>query len=234
MTLTYLEIRPGRLWQTPLRTVVVSRWLYTLGEQLRDKDIFYVPIAIDHAKYRVLRPIHPRPKRVAMLYSLAPSKGSQDGIEALTIAKGKCPEMGAVLFGTTSRPKTLPAWIEYRRNPRQERLVGEIYNGSSIYLCSSWSEGFGLPAAEAMGCGCAVVTTDCGGIRDFALNGRTALVSPPQNPGLLAENLVRVLADEGLRNRLAEEGRQEIQQFTWERSTTLLEQVIGDCTPASA
>jgi len=200
-----------------------------LGQQVKCKDIFHVPIAIDHAKYRILQPISLRPKRVAMLFSIAPGKGSRDGIEALTIAKGKCPEMRAVLFGSPSRPKTLPAWIEYRRNPRQEHLVGDIYNGSSVYLCSSLTEGFGLPPAEAMDCGCAVVTTDCGGIRDFAINGRTALVSPAQNPGLLAENLVRVLADEGLRKRLAEEGRQEVQQFTWERSTTLLEQVIGDC-----
>lgn len=220
------------LWRAPLRTVVVSRWLYTLGEQLRGKDIFHVPIAIDHAKYRILKPISLRPKRVAMLFSLAPNKGSRDGIEALTIAKEKCPEMRAVLFGIPRRPKTLPAWIEYRRDPRQEWLVSEIYNGSSVYLCSTWSEGFSLPAAEAMDCGCAVVATDCGGNRDYAVNGRTALVSPPQNPGLLAENLVRVLADESLRNRLAQVGRQEIQRFTWERSTTLLEQAIGDCTPA--
>jgi glycosyltransferase involved in cell wall biosynthesis len=166
---------------------------------------------------------------VALLFSLAPTKGSRDGIEALRIAKAKCPEMCAVLFGIPSRPKTLPAWIEYRRNPRQAHLVRDIYNGSSVYMCSSLAEGFGLPPAEAMACGCAVVTTDCGGIRDFAINGTTALVSPTQNPRLLAENLVRVLGDDSLRSRLAESGRQEIQLFNWERSTTLMEQAIGDC-----
>jgi glycosyltransferase involved in cell wall biosynthesis len=215
------------LWRAPLRLVLISKWLYSLAEQRNCQDIVHVPIALDHSKYRILQPIAPRPKRVAMLFGRAFTKGSSDGIETLKIAKEKHPDMRAVLFGISSRPKTLPGWIEYRRNPPQACMVNDIYNGSSVYLCSSLGESFGLPAAEALACGCALVTTDCGGVRDYATEGQTALISPPQNPGLLAENLIRVLGDEGLRMRLAEEGGRRIREFSWDRSTTLLEQAIG-------
>ena len=65
-------------------------------------------------------------------------------------------------------------------------------------------------------CGTALVTTDTGGSRDYALNEETALVSPPKNPEALAENLIRILTDESLRLRLTENGYQKIKQFSWD------------------
>ena len=38
-------------------------------------------------------------------------------------------------------------------------------------------------------CGTALVTTDTGGSRDYALNEETALVSPQKNPDALKKNL---------------------------------------------
>ena len=71
-----------------------------------------------------------------------------------------------------------------------------------------------MPAMEAMMCGTALVTTDTGGSRDYALNEETALVSPIKNPEGLAKNLIRVLTNESLRLQLAEKGYQKIQQFS--------------------
>ena len=115
-----------------------------------------------------------------MLYSETQVKGSHDGIRALEMAKRQAPQLAAVLFGVSARPKNLPPWIEYFSQPGIEELVGDIYNGSSIYLCPSWTEGWHLPPAEAMACGCAVVSTDIGGVRDYAEHGVTALLSPPR------------------------------------------------------
>ena len=73
-----------------------------------------------------------------------------------------------------------------------------------------------MPAMEAMMCGTVLVTTDTGGSRDYALNEKTALVSPIKNPEALAKNLIRVLTNEPLRLQLAEKGYQKIQQFSWD------------------
>ena len=124
--------------------------------------------------------------------------------------------------------RSLPAWIEYNYDPTQQELVNSVYNGSSIYVCPSWQEGFGLPPAEAMACGCAIAVTDSGGVRDFADHEVTALISPPKQPAALAANVIRLLEDNDLRIRLAEAGHERIQQLTWERSTDLLEKLLRD------
>jgi glycosyltransferase involved in cell wall biosynthesis len=81
---------------------------------------------------------------------------------------------------------------------------------------------------EAMACGAALITTDTGGSRDYALDGETAFVSPPRQPEQLADNLTRVLNDEVLRNRLAENGCQKIREFSWEANTLRLEKLFKE------
>lgn len=212
-------------WRLPLRKVVIARWLYDLGLDLGVDPSFMrlVPNGIDHATFRVLAPVADRPKRVAMLYSEWVWKGADDGIRALELARVKEPGLRAVLFGAPRRPASLPGWIDYRRDPAQDELVNDVYNGSALYLCPSLAEGWHLPPAEAMACGCAVVSTAIPGVRDYAIDGRTALLAPPANPEALGARLVRLLGDERLRLRLAVEGNRMIKRFTWDAATDALE-----------
>ena len=216
--------------RAPLDKIVISQWLYEQGLKLGvpADEMTYIPCGIDHAKYRIIHPIESRPPRIVVLYHKLPIKGAEDAIKALEIVRREFPTLQAVLFGVFPRPKGLPSWIEYHCDPPQEELIGSIYNGSSIYLSPSWSEGWGLPPAEAMACGCAVAAADSGGIRDFAEHEVTALLSPPKNPEFLAENVLRLLNDNDFRIRLAKAGYERIQEFTWERSTNLLEQFMID------
>jgi glycosyltransferase involved in cell wall biosynthesis len=62
-------------------------------------------------------------------------------------------------------------------------------------------EGFFMPALEAMAMGCGVITTDCGGNREFCIDGVTALVSPPDIDALLSA-VERMLQDSTLLKRL--------------------------------
>jgi glycosyltransferase involved in cell wall biosynthesis len=73
-----------------------------------------------------------------------------------------------------------------------------------------------------------LVSTDNGGVREYAEHEVTALLSPPKNPEALAQNIVRLLENDDLRIRIAKAGHERIQQFTWERSTDLLEQFLKD------
>jgi L-malate glycosyltransferase len=215
-------------WYSPLHKVVVSKWLNEVGNEIGARDLSYVPNGIDHDRYRLIRPIETRPRRVAMAFANAPVKGPTDGIFALEKAKEKFPEISVVMFGTGRRRGTqIPRWVEYYQKPPQDFIVEDIYNGSSIFLSSSWSEGFALPPAEAACCGCAVVATDSGGIRDFIQSGETGLLSPARNAEALAENLCLLLGDDVLRVKLAENGHNGLALFNWRRSTDLLEEFVA-------
>jgi len=160
-----------------------------------------------------------------MMYSRGSYKAPEDGISALEICKAQYPALKATLFGPTRPAKAIPSWMVFRKNVSEEDLV-RIYNQSKIYLCCSLAEGFAFPPAEAMACGCAVVSTDCGGIREYAEHEVNALLSPPKDPQSLAQNILRLLRDDNLRVRLAKAGCEQIQKFTWERAVSKFEEIL--------
>jgi glycosyltransferase involved in cell wall biosynthesis len=218
-----------RTWNWPLTKVTISSWLY---DKVREAgcpatEVMNIPIGINFDQFQLFQDISNRRKKIAMLYSASPSKGSNDGLKALMKCRQKHPDLEVVLFGPSSRfrPAGLPDWADYKGNMPQVELT-QLFNESRIYVCSSMAEGFALPPAEAMACGCAVAATDCGGIREFARDGENILLSPPQDPEGLAKNILRLLDDDALRLSLAKAGRESISGFSWSRATDQLETLI--------
>lgn len=233
--------RVDATWKAPLKKIVIAKWLYEKGLELGvpPEEMIYIPNGINHEIFRLEKPIENRPPRVAMMFSNAEWKGGPDGIKALELAREKFPNLQAILFGVGPRPIGLPKWIEYVKNPSQKYLVERIYNGSSIYLCPSHTEGFSLPPAEATASGCAVVATNSGGILEYAEHGRNALLSPPRDPEALAKNLMQLLENDDLRIKLAKEGHKRIKEYTWDKvqiyvSIHLFEKVYRGCIPFRA
>jgi len=107
-----------------------------------------------------------------------------------------------------------------------ERELVDFYNSLSVFVLPSRYEGWGLPAAEAMACGAAVVCADNGGSRDFAIDGETALIVPPHQPQALADAICRLLDDDNLRKRLADAGKARAQVMSLKASASMLRQAI--------
>lgn len=227
--------RVDATWRAPFDKVVIAWWLFEKGVELGipPEAMTHIPNGLDFELYRRLRPIEGRPPRVAMLASTVPEKGLDDGVRALELARSEFPALEAVLFGIEPRPRSLPGWIEYVEDPSPGVLVEGIYNGSAVYLCPSHLEGWHLPPAEAMACGCAVVSTDIGGVRDYAIQGETAFLSPLGEPEALSAALLRALHDDEERVRIARAGHENIRRFTWDRATDRMESFLTGRVPAS-
>jgi glycosyltransferase involved in cell wall biosynthesis len=213
-------------WLSRTHKVVVAQWLFELGNSLGASNLTHIPNAVDHSRYRVIRPIPQRSRQVVMPISWVGIKGSEDGVKALEIAKMNYPDLQVVLFGNSRRPPWVPAWMTHYKDPEQKRIIEDFYNDSSIILSPSLTEGFPLPPAEGAACGCAIVATDIGGHREYVENGVTGLLSPPSDPQALAQNLCRLLGDDALRIRLAHAANERIRQFTWQQSAAVLEELI--------
>jgi len=95
-----------------------------------------------------------------------------------------------------------------------EDLVA-LYNLCEVFVFPSLSEGFGLPALEAMACGAAVIGSDISSIPEVI--GEPAALFDPQDAVSIAEKLQAVLTDESLRTRLRECGLARAQEFSWNR-----------------
>lgn len=209
-------------WRGAFKKVAISHWLYEKVIQAGGKNTEVIPIGIDHQTFRLFADLGDRPQRVTMLFSPVAYKASKDGLCALEICKKHYPNLEATFFGTTSPFREIPGWVAYEKNVSMGKLA-QLFNQSRIYLCSSLAEGFAFPPAEAMACGCAVVSTDCGGIREYAENEVTALLSSPRDPEALAQNLLRVLRDQNLCMRLARKGNEIIKTFTWNKAVDKME-----------
>lgn len=107
-------------------------------------------------------------------------------------------------------------------NPRTESAMADFYRRCDVFVLPSRMEGFPLPPLEAMACGCTVVTTDCGGISEYAQDGVNCLVVPAKSPNAMAQDLGKICSDEPLRRRLMQEGLRTAQRYEQQRGVSEL------------
>jgi glycosyltransferase involved in cell wall biosynthesis len=100
-----------------------------------------------------------------------------------------------------------------------EDLV-HLLRAAQALVFPSLLEGFGLPAVEAMACGCPVLASNRGALPEIVEDA--GLLFDPRDVGALCAAMRRVLDDGGLRSQLGERGRQRSERFTWQRSAELL------------
>lgn len=217
-----------RSWRLPLHKVVISRWLLAEAARLGvDDAVTYIPNGMDLDAFSIDVPPSERDAaRVTMLAHTAKWKGTRDGLAALELAKRRVPHLTAALFSTTYSAKDLPSWIEFRGRVDTQALRS-LYNESALFLHPSLAEGWPLPPAEAMACGCALVAADNPGVLDYATHEVTALIAPRHQPAELANAIVRLIHDRPLRLRLACAGAKAVSSFTWEQATDRLEHLIA-------
>jgi glycosyltransferase involved in cell wall biosynthesis len=220
--------RVDATWRAPMHKVVIANWLGRLGRSLGAESLRRIPNALDHSVFHVTTPISSRQPSILALNSPAPIKGTADAVAVLRRVHERYPAVRVSMFGVGVRGKNIPDWIAYYRNPRPEVLANKIYNSHAIYICASHMEGWPLPPAEAMACGCTVATTDVGGVGEYALHEKTALVAPVGDCDSMFHNLCKLIEDDCLRMRLSEAGTAHIRQFTWEKSGRLLEQYLNE------
>jgi len=105
-----------------------------------------------------------------------------------------------VLPGRISRPEV--AWLMEQ---------------SSVVVVPSRVEAFGIVALEAWRGGSPLVLTANSGARDIVTDGVDALLVDPTDATALGRAIRRVIDDPALRAVLADNGRRNVEDFTWDR-----------------
>ena len=199
--------------------IAVSTYLADTLKSLGNSKVTVVPNGLDHDTFRPPAANHPRGSSVAMLVSKHPSKGFATGTKALEQVKARIPDLKVNAFGVGPRPDELPEWMTYHQGLTGEQLVEKVYHRSAVFLCSSSTEGWGLPAAEAMACGAAVVSTRNGGVEDFCTHNENALLADGTG---LAEAVIKMLEDEALRAKCVQAGYARVSTMDWSASARSL------------
>lgn len=90
------------------------------------------------------------------------------------------------------------------------------YSAADVFVYPSQYEGFGMPALEALACGTPVLTSNVSALPEAV--GDAALLVSPQDMNAMADALVRLLSDQGLRAELRERGLTHARAFSWART----------------
>lgn len=215
-------------YRLPVCHAAISGWLQQLVQSESGRSVQLLPLAIDTDRFNQQPSSSDRsPFSVIALYSEEKRKGSVYCLSALLQLKENYPSMRATLFGVYPRPAHLPAWISYHQRPSD---LAALYNAHAVFMSASLGEGWALPPAEAMACGCAVVCTDIGGHADYAKQEQTALLVPPENAEALAQAVSRLFNNDTLRLALATRAHQFITtHYDWDRSVHELLQYFTAC-----
>ena len=92
-----------------------------------------------------------------------------------------------------------------------------LYKCADIAVVPSLYEPFGITALEAMACGVPVVVSDTGGLGEVVRHGITGMKALTANPESLADNILTLLGDDKLRERIREAALRDVRErFNWE------------------
>ena len=97
-----------------------------------------------------------------------------------------------------------------------DKDIPVFYSGAEVLLFPSIYEGFGLPVAEAMACGCPVITSNTSSLPE--VGGKAAVYVNPLSIESIVKGLEKVLEDKNLQKKMIKEGLKQSRKFNWEKS----------------
>ena len=155
--------------------------------------------------------------------TLAPHKNLSALSATATMLAGR--GMDLVLIGDVNH--RVYGAVEVRL-PVPSRAVGRLgdaelralYEGAACFVFPSLDESFGLPAVEAMACGCPVVAARAGSLPEIC--GDAALMADPLDPADIAAAVGQLLDDPGCTARLRAAGLARASEFTWKSAASRL------------
>lgn len=209
-----------------MKNIVVAKWLKKIVDKYSEVPSVLISNPIDTTVFHITKDPKVRyPKSVAALYHTREIKGFKYTWEAIKELKKRNPDLIVNIFGMPKRPDFFPKWVNYTQNATHTQ-VRDIYNNSAIFICGTIEEGFGLTGAEAMACGCALVSTDYDGVREYAIDKINALLSPIRNAVALVENVETLFENSEMKLSLINNGVKLLKNHTWDYAICTLEKEV--------
>ena len=229
----YRNFTPNR--SNPVKALFSKYWMSGLVKKVRQLDRFVVLTEYDRQAWQEIPrvdvipnplPFYPRiissirKKRVISVGRYFDEKGYDLLLRAWAEIEKKYPDWQLAIFGEGNRPYyeriAASLGLDLNRCILNDSIsdVEKEYLQSSVFVCTSRFEGFGMGIIEAMACGLPVVAFDClWGPRSIITDGEDGLLVENGNIGKMAETLNSLLQDPYKIEIMGKHARENVQRF---------------------
>ena len=213
-------------------------WKHTLIRHLKQLDSFVALTKKDQEAWTELNNVTviPNPvsfpsvklseqteKRVIAVGRYCHEKGYDHLLQAWAEVQTLCPDWRLDVFGDGDRTAFGKMLDDYQIDRSRCSLNGRVsdvqseFARSSLAVCSSRFEGFGLAIVEAMACGLPVVSFDCPwGPRSIITDGEDGVLVEKGNVKQFAEAMARLMNDAEVREDMGKRAAVNVQRFSME------------------
>ena len=191
-------------YRLPLKTIAVSDWV---RDMIGDPNTTVIGNGVDLGIFRPSKRGRAANEvfTVGTIAGAAAWKGYRVFLDALRELPAGVTKSMRALIASAFVP-VMPTGISGEFiTPSNDNELVDFYRSCDVFVCSSFIEGFGLPALEAMACGVPVITTSCGGASHYA-NESNCLMVPPGDSKAIAAAIVRLRDNPTSRLVLRERG----------------------------
>lgn len=223
------EARCRATYRLPLRKVVIAQWLANLmRDEYGDEDVSLVSNSVDHRQFFApSRSKQARPT-LGFLYHNASFKGVDIVLAAVELLRNKYPALRVLCFGSHAPddPAELANFIEFIEAPAQDK-IRDIYAQCDVWVTASRSEGFNLPAMEAMACRTPVVATKTGWPEEAISNGVNGFLIDVDDVAGLVAGVSRILELHDVAwSEMSDAAFLTVADSTWTKSCAQFEDVL--------
>jgi glycosyltransferase involved in cell wall biosynthesis len=157
---------------------------------------------------------------IISIRNLRPLYDVETFIRAMPIVLAKFPEARFIIGGEGEQRRYLENLARSLRVEKHVIFTGWIPHeevpkylaSSDIYVSTALSDTLQVSLLEARACGLAPVVTDLPALRDVVQDGADGFLIPVKGPDELAERIIRLLRDDGLRRHFGELGRKLVME----------------------
>ncbi len=177
---------------------------------------------------------------IGMVGRFSPGKGHEELIQAAQILRPSHSSLRLLIVGEASHGED-PYEKKIHQLAHQLGVnditvfagfrtdIPQVLSATDIFAFPSHAESFGVALIEAMAMERAVVSTNCDGVLDIVVDGKTGLFVHPRKAAELADALARLIADAGLRERMGKAGRRRVLElFDRRKQMQAIEQIYGN------
>jgi glycosyltransferase involved in cell wall biosynthesis len=216
-------------YRLPMHKIVVANWLKdVMRDMYGDPICDVVPNSVDKEQFHAT----PRAKQalptVGFLYHEMPFKGLDVTLAVVDRLRRVIPDLRVLCFGASppSRENPRMKGVKFFLSPPQA-AIRNIYAHCDVWLTCSRTEGFNLPAMEAMACRTPVVSTPAGWPAEAVRDGYNGALADVDDVNGLARGVWRILSlDEATWGLYSQNAYATVEKSSWDQSARMFEEAL--------